>query len=76
MRVHLVHAHPSPTSYSAALRRHVVEALRAAGHEIDELGLHGARFDPAMGAAPWTAHRRRALDAARAGPLNTWDNRS
>ena len=35
MRVHVVHAHPVETSYNRALFNAAVEALTAAGHEVD-----------------------------------------
>ena len=56
MRVHIVFAHPSPTSFTAAVRDRVVGALTAKGHEVDELDLYAARFDPVLTPAEWAAH--------------------
>jgi len=46
MRVLIVHAHPEPSSFNGALTRHVVEALRGAGHENVVSDLYGMGFDP------------------------------
>jgi NAD(P)H dehydrogenase (quinone) len=48
LRVHIVYAHPSPTSFVAALHDHVVETLKARGHEVDDLDLYAEKFNPAM----------------------------
>lgn len=48
MRVFVLFAHPVETSYSAALHRAAVEALRAAGHEVDDCDLYAEGFDPVM----------------------------
>jgi putative NADPH-quinone reductase len=48
MRVLVLFAHPVETSFSAALHRATVEALRAAGHEVDDCDLYAEGFDPVM----------------------------
>jgi NAD(P)H dehydrogenase (quinone) len=48
MRILVVHAHPVETSFNAALHRAVVDALRAAGHDVDDCDLHAERFDPVL----------------------------
>jgi NAD(P)H dehydrogenase (quinone) len=48
MKVLVVYCHPNPESYGAALHQAVVEALAAAGHEVDDLDLYGEGFDPVM----------------------------
>jgi putative NADPH-quinone reductase len=61
MRVLVVHAHPVPESFSAALCAEVRLTLRARGWEVDHLDLHAEAFDPVM-----TADERRAYhDLAR-----------
>jgi len=55
MRVHLVHAHPSPASFSATLAARAVEALKAAGHDVDVLDLYAEGFDPVLRPAEWDA---------------------
>ena len=55
MRVLVVHCHPVPESYVAAVRDRVLGALGRAGHEVRLLDLHAIGFDPVMG----TEERRR-----------------
>jgi putative NADPH-quinone reductase len=48
LRVHVLYAHPSPTSFVAALHDRVLASLRARGHEVDDLDLYADRFDPVL----------------------------
>ena len=48
MRVLVVHAHPSPTSFSRALADTAEASLRAGGHDVTVLHLDDERFRPAM----------------------------
>ena len=48
MRVLVLYAHPVETSYSAALHRATVEALAAAGYEVDDCDLYAEGFNPVM----------------------------
>lgn len=48
MRVLLIHAHPDPESYNAALFRTTLEGLRAAGHEVDVCDLYAEEFQPVL----------------------------
>ena len=48
MRVLVLYAHPDPGSYAAALHRTAVEALRRAGHEVDDCDLYDEGFDPVL----------------------------
>ncbi len=48
MRILVVHAHPVETSFNAALHRAVVDTLRAAGHQVDDLDLYAEGFDPVL----------------------------
>jgi putative NADPH-quinone reductase len=48
MRVLVVFAHPVETSFSAALHRTTVAALKAAGHEVDDCDLYAEGFQPVM----------------------------
>lgn len=50
MRVLLVHSHPVPESFSAALRQAVEAGLARAGHQVDLLDLHAEGFDPVLSA--------------------------
>jgi putative NADPH-quinone reductase len=51
MRVLLLYAHPDPESFNAALCRVAVEALSAAGHQVDLCDLYAEAFDPVMSRA-------------------------
>jgi NAD(P)H dehydrogenase (quinone) len=51
MRVLVLHAHPNPESYNAALYRLTVERLKAAGHEVDACDLHDEDFQPVLSKA-------------------------
>lgn len=48
MRVLVLHAHPDPESFGAALHRTIVETLRAAGHEVDDCDLYAEGFNPLL----------------------------
>jgi putative NADPH-quinone reductase len=51
MRLLLVYCHPEPESFCASLRAAAVAALRAAGHDVRELDLYAAGFDPVFSRA-------------------------
>ena len=51
MRLLVVHCHPDPDSYGAALRRTAVDTLRGAGHELREIDLYAEGFDPVFSLA-------------------------
>ena len=46
MRVFIVHAHPEKKSFNGALTATAVEALQAAGHEVQVSDLHAMGFNP------------------------------
>ena len=48
MRVLVVYAHPLNTSYLSAMHSRVVDALRASGHEVDDLDLYEEGFNPVL----------------------------
>jgi len=48
MRVLVLHAHPDPASFGAALHEAVVAGLRQRGHEVDDCDLYAERFDPVL----------------------------
>src|ERR1700704_1344703 len=58
MRVHVVLAHPLPSSFAAAVHRQIVDGLQARGHQVDDLDLYAERFDPVMTLAEREAHYR------------------
>lgn len=48
MRVLVVHCHPNPESFNAALYRSACAALQAAGHELRSIDLYAEGFDPVL----------------------------
>lgn len=48
MNILLLHAHPNPESYNAALARAARSALEARGHAVDFCDLYAERFDPVL----------------------------
>lgn len=48
MRILLVHCHPVPESFGAAIRDTAIAALTAAGHEVRLTDLYADGFDPVM----------------------------
>ena len=46
LRLLLVHCHPDPDSFGAALRSSAADALRTAGHDLREIDLYADGFDP------------------------------
>ena len=49
MRALIVHAHPEPTSFNAALRDAAVGAIAAAGHEVEVSDLYAQDFEARAG---------------------------
>jgi len=48
MRTLVVHCHPDPESFNAALYRTACDAVRAGGHEVRGIDLYAERFDPVL----------------------------
>jgi NAD(P)H dehydrogenase (quinone) len=61
MYVLIVHAHPEPASFTAALKDTAVRALSAAGHRVQVSDLYGEEFNPVAGRHDFI----RAADPAR-----------
>ena len=51
MKLLLVHCHPDPESFGAAIRATAARALLEAGHELREIDLYAEAFDPVFSAA-------------------------
>jgi NAD(P)H dehydrogenase (quinone) len=64
MRILVVHAHPAPGSFGAAVRDEVMATLSSKGHEIRLIDLYALDFDPVMRAD----ERRCYYDGAPADP--------
>ena len=48
MRFLVIYAHPVDSSYQCALHKRVVQALAAAGHEVDDCDLYAEGFQPIL----------------------------
>jgi len=48
MRVLVLFAHPVETSFAASLHKTTLEALTAAGHEVDDVNLYEEGFEPRL----------------------------
>lgn len=59
MRALVIHAHPSPVSFSAALAHETAEALARGGSQVDLCDLYAENFDPVLPAPSYA----RYLDA-------------
>ena len=55
MRALVVHAHPSPESFSAALAQEAAATLSQQGHDVDICDLYAENFDPVL---PLSTFRR------------------
>ncbi len=68
MRVLVVFAHPVDQSFSAAIHREVVAALKARGHEVDDCDLNAEKFDPVMSAQDRIEYHDTAINRTRVAP--------
>jgi NAD(P)H dehydrogenase (quinone) len=68
MRVLVLFAHPVETSFSAALHRATVEALTAAGHQVDDCDLNAEGFNPVLSRQERIDYHDLSLNRAYAGP--------
>jgi len=55
MKVLIVHAHPEPQSFTAALRDQAVSTLEAQGHQVQVSDLHAMNWNPVASAADFGA---------------------
>ncbi|HYH21527.1 MAG TPA: NAD(P)H-dependent oxidoreductase [Azospirillum sp.] len=69
MRVQAILAHPLPDSFTAAVHRTAVTALRAAGHEVVETDLYAEEFEPALTAAERGLYYAADCDTSAVAPL-------
>jgi putative NADPH-quinone reductase len=60
VRFLVLHAHPNPQSFCAALYRRACEVLAANGHAVDGCDLYEEAFDPVMGLAERRAYEDEA----------------
>jgi len=55
MKVLIVHAHPEPQSFTAALRDQAVSTLQAQGHEVQVSDLYAMNWNPVASASDFTS---------------------
>ena len=67
MRTLVVHCHPDPESFTAAMRDRAVAALRRRGHEVRVTDLYADEFDPVLSAEERARHLEPGADPAVAG---------
>jgi NAD(P)H dehydrogenase (quinone) len=60
MRLLIVHAHPEPSSFNAAMTRQAVEALQGSGQEVVVSDLYATRFDPVSDRRNFTGAKDRS----------------
>ena len=53
MRALIVYCHPSPKSFTAAVRDTVIDRLEAAGAETRLIDLYASGFDPVLSREEW-----------------------
>jgi putative NADPH-quinone reductase len=68
VRFLVVHAHPVPESFTAAVRDRVVGALAAGGHTVDLLDLYAEGFDPHLRSDEWSPDTPGAEDRPDLAP--------
>jgi NAD(P)H dehydrogenase (quinone) len=68
MRVLVLFAHPVETSFSASLHRVTVEALRAAGHQVDDCDLNAEGFNPVLSREERIDYHDLTKNRANVGP--------
>lgn len=51
MRIHIVHAHPEPGSFSSSMKSAAVDVFEAQGHTVSVADLHAMDFKPVADAA-------------------------
>lgn len=68
MRVHVIYAYPLQTGLAVDLHRIVVDSLRAAGHEVDDLDLYAEGFDPVLTCEDRTIYHDLDINQRRIAP--------
>lgn len=68
MRALVVYCHPSPASFTAAVRDVVLDKLEAAGAEITLLDLYAEGFAPVLERGEWEAYLEGPAEDAPVGP--------
>lgn len=66
MRALLVHCHPSPHSFTAAVRDTVAAGLHRGGAQVELIDLYAEGFDPVLSREAWAAYE---APPPRTGPV-------
>lgn len=72
MRAHIVHAHPEPKSFTAAMRDVAAGELRAMGYGVTISDLYAMKFNPVLSRDDFTQLRRPEHLAYTAEQRNAW----
>lgn len=64
MRVLVVHSHPDPDSYNAALCAATTAALEKAGHDVRLIDLYAEGFDPVLTRSAWRDYENPEINGA------------
>ena len=68
MKVHVIYAYPLETGLAVDLHRIVVDSLREAGHDVDDLDLYKEGFDPILNEDDRTIYHDLAINQRRIRP--------
>lgn len=68
MRVHVIYAYPLQTGLAVDLHRIVVDSLKEAGHEVDDLDLYAEGFDPVLTFSDRTIYHDLEINQRRIAP--------
>lgn len=68
MKVHVIYAYPMKTGLAVDIHRTVVDSLREAGHEVDDLDLYAENFDPVLSEEDRTIYHDEAINQRRIAP--------
>lgn len=68
MKVHVIYAYPLKSGLAVELHRTVVDSLREAGHEVDDLDLYAEAFDPVLSEEDRTIYHDLSINRRRIQP--------
>lgn len=68
MKVHVIYAYPLQTGLAVDIHRTVVDSLREAGHEVDDLDLYAEQFDPVLSCEDRTIYHDLEINQRRIKP--------
>ena len=57
MKIHLVHAHPEPKSFTASMRDVIIQTLEDEGHTVTLSDLYEMNFNPVVSPADFGERR-------------------